>query len=215
MDAGFTAVIEQLVARRGKEVLLDNAKAKALLSDYTRGEYKRESKLFREALEAGVAGAINGAAEAELPCVKLLLSKRLQGDDYLAPDAADEIVRLFAKVLRGDDSPVQKEEPLLKARIKRVKRILLTGLSLFFCAVFSYYYWTVFVEAHYILAGIVFAAFCIFSLISIFDDGDDWVILEAVLIYMALALALLYGVGWIIGCVESWWNNINIGGLVP
>jgi hypothetical protein len=58
MDAAFITIVQKLVSEQGKEALLNAARCKALLADYTRGEYKKESRLLLQALEAGVAKAI-------------------------------------------------------------------------------------------------------------------------------------------------------------
>jgi len=54
MDPDFIAILQKLIAEQGKEILLNTAKCKAFLSDYTRGEYKKESRLLLQVLDAGV-----------------------------------------------------------------------------------------------------------------------------------------------------------------
>jgi hypothetical protein len=58
--------LKQLISEQGKEALLNLTKCKAFLSDYTRGEYKKESRLLLQALEVGVQKAIDATGELEL-----------------------------------------------------------------------------------------------------------------------------------------------------
>ncbi|GHU76336.1 hypothetical protein FACS189461_3790 [Spirochaetia bacterium] len=62
MDKAFIAIVQKLVTEQGKETLLNAAKCKGLLADYTANEYKKESRLLLQAVEAGVAKAIDGGA---------------------------------------------------------------------------------------------------------------------------------------------------------
>ncbi|WP_461256477.1 formylglycine-generating enzyme family protein [Treponema sp. R80B11-R83G3] len=90
MDPKFTAILQKLVVEHGKETLLNAAKCKEALSDYTCGEYKEESRLLFLALEAGVQNAIDTAENIAF-CKEQQI--RLFAD----------IVNMLVIVLRGGD----------------------------------------------------------------------------------------------------------------
>jgi len=46
MDSTFIDILKKLIAEQGKEALLNPGKSKALLADYARGEYKKESRFL-------------------------------------------------------------------------------------------------------------------------------------------------------------------------
>ena len=61
MEQGFIDILQKLIAEQGKEILLNASKCKALLADYTKNEYKKESRLLLQALDAGAqAVALTG-----------------------------------------------------------------------------------------------------------------------------------------------------------
>jgi hypothetical protein len=109
MNIEFTAIIQTLVAEQGKGALFSAAKCKAMLADYTRNEYKKESRLLVQAVEAGVAKAI--AETQELEICKLQQAKLLQDDYSLAPDMAVDVVDMLAAVL----APPQTREAAVAA----------------------------------------------------------------------------------------------------
>jgi len=99
MDCEFTAILKKLANEQGKEVLLTPAKYKAFLSDYTCGEYKKESRLVLQALEAGVQKAIDAAEDIEI-CRKQQI-RTLREEYFLAQEVAADVVNTLALVLRG------------------------------------------------------------------------------------------------------------------
>ena len=66
MDSGFINILQKLVDEQGKSALTDAKKCKALLADYTKGEYKKECRLILIAVEAEMAKVIDGADELDL-----------------------------------------------------------------------------------------------------------------------------------------------------
>ena len=72
MDNGFIDILKQLVKEQGSAALTDARKCKAFLADYTKGEYKKESRLILLAVEAGMSKVIDGADELE-PCKKAFI----------------------------------------------------------------------------------------------------------------------------------------------
>ncbi|MDR1912336.1 MAG: hypothetical protein LBQ52_08350 [Helicobacteraceae bacterium] len=61
MDANFVSILERLVNEQGKEAPINAAKAKALLGDYSKNEFKKERHLLLIAIEAGAAQEIANA----------------------------------------------------------------------------------------------------------------------------------------------------------
>jgi len=111
MDPEFIAILKKLIAEQGKETLLNATKCKALLSDYTRNEYKKESRLLLQALDAGVQKVID---KAENIAICKLQQIRVLSEEYsLAEERATEVVDTLALILRGDKSrtEIQKEKP--------------------------------------------------------------------------------------------------------
>jgi tetratricopeptide (TPR) repeat protein len=101
MDLEFIAILQKLITEQGKETLLNTAKCKALLSDYTRNEYKKESRLLLQALDAGVQKAIDKAENITI-CRKQQI-RQLHEEYGLDEKVAADVVDTLALVLRGDD----------------------------------------------------------------------------------------------------------------
>jgi uncharacterized membrane protein YhaH (DUF805 family) len=104
MDSQFTAIIQRLAAERGKETLFRVAQCKSLLADYTRGEYNKESRVFLQAVDAGIPKIL--AETTELESCKDRMVQRLQDDYFLSREAAWDVVALLALVLRNDTSGI-------------------------------------------------------------------------------------------------------------
>jgi ribosomal protein L40E len=100
MNAEFSAVIQQLIAEQSKDVLLNAAKCKAFLADYTRGDHKKETRLLLQVIEAGMAKELEDAEE--LAICKAKLVRNLQDDFFIAENAATDVINMLAFVLRGD-----------------------------------------------------------------------------------------------------------------
>jgi uncharacterized protein with PIN domain len=106
MNTEFIDILKKLVAEQGKEALLNPAKCKAFLADYTHGEYKKESRLLLQSLDAGVQKAIDTTNELEI--CKKQQTRVLQEEYFLASETAADVVETLALVLREDK---QKEKP--------------------------------------------------------------------------------------------------------
>ena len=109
MEQGFITILKQLIDERGKEALLNTSNCKALLADYTKNEYKKESRLLLNALEAGTQKAID--ASTELPMCKKQQIRLLCEDYSLAENMATDVVDTLVFVLRGDGSKMKAEAP--------------------------------------------------------------------------------------------------------
>jgi ribosomal protein L40E len=119
MNAEFTAIIQQLIAEQGKDVLFNAAKCKAFLADYTRGDYKKETRLLLQVVEAGMAKELADAKE--LAICKKKLARDLRDDFFIAEDAAADVVSLLAFALRGDTAKLTVRNPEKPAPQTKVK----------------------------------------------------------------------------------------------
>ncbi|MDR0665730.1 MAG: RDD family protein [Helicobacteraceae bacterium] len=102
MDSGFISITQRLVSEQGKNALLDPKQCKAHLSDYAKGEFKKERHLLMVAIEAGAAKEIVNASD--LATCKKIQARFLKDERFIDETAACEIVDLLAFVLRGDNS---------------------------------------------------------------------------------------------------------------
>jgi two-component system, chemotaxis family, chemotaxis protein CheY len=100
MEQGFIDILKQLVKEQGNAALTEARKCKALLADYSKNEYKKESKWLIGAVESGVAKAIDGADD--LAACKKAQIRELEEENGLSPAVAADIVNALALVLRGD-----------------------------------------------------------------------------------------------------------------
>ncbi|MDR1903388.1 MAG: tetratricopeptide repeat protein [Treponema sp.] len=106
MNAQFTTIIQTLIAEQGKEALINSAKCKAFLADYTRSEFTKERRLLLQVVEAGTAKVIAETSDMEL--CKKQQARYLQEELFLAPEIATDVVDMLAFVLRGDTSGTQR-----------------------------------------------------------------------------------------------------------
>jgi hypothetical protein len=110
MDNVFITIIQTLIAERGKDALLDVAKAKSLLADYARGEFPKERRLLLQTLEAGVGKAIDGAQDLQI--CKRQQVRMLTDEHFLAEPMAADVVNMLAFVLRGDIAKKPVKQPV-------------------------------------------------------------------------------------------------------
>jgi len=112
MNFNFITIIQKLAAEQGKETLLNPAKCKAFLADYTRGEYKKESRLLLQALEAGIPKAIDSADDLE-NCKKQQV-EILKDEYFLTEETACDVVNLLTLILR------KKKQKFMQEMQKRI-----------------------------------------------------------------------------------------------
>jgi tetratricopeptide (TPR) repeat protein len=106
MNSMFVDILKKLTAEQGKEALLNPSKCKAFLADYTKGEYKKESRLLLQALDAGVQKEIDTTAELEL-CKRQqvrVLHEEYGMDQEIAVDVVDTLV-LVLKEKQESETP--------------------------------------------------------------------------------------------------------------
>ena len=109
MDKAFIDILQSLISEQGKEALLNQSKCKAFLADYTRGEYKRESRLLLQAVEVGAQKAIDAASDIAL--CKQQQTQVLREEFSLTEEVAADVVDTLALVLRGEKIVPRAEAP--------------------------------------------------------------------------------------------------------
>jgi len=102
MDQAFIDILKQLVKEQGNTALTDAKKCKALLADYTRNEYKKQSRLLILTVEEGLSKVIEGAENISA-CKKAQI-KELEEEHGINSAFAADIVDALAFILRGDTS---------------------------------------------------------------------------------------------------------------
>ena len=127
MERGFVDILEKLIAKQGKEVLLNISNFKAILADYRRNDYKKESRFLLLALEAGVHKEIN--ASNDLPLCKKQQIRLLHEDYGLTEEIAVYVVDLLALILRGDTSKSSTGIPSKIGIKEEKKRIELSCIN--------------------------------------------------------------------------------------
>jgi len=115
MDKGFIDVIQLMVKEQGKEVLV-NGRAQKFLTDYCRGQFKKEAAVFRQILDAKCGEHINNADN--VPERKLQLAARLEDDNALSPKATVDYLDLLGLILKGDTSRIAKTSEEQKAEVE-------------------------------------------------------------------------------------------------
>jgi formylglycine-generating enzyme required for sulfatase activity len=127
MEQGFVNILKKLIAEQGKETLLNVSKCKAFLADYTKNEYKKESRLLLQALDVGVQRAIDTTEEPDI-CKKQQI--RLLHEDYgLDERTAADIVDTLVLILRRDAvstelliEPADSINQQLEEKLKKTSR---------------------------------------------------------------------------------------------
>jgi hypothetical protein len=109
MNAEFTSIIQTLIAERGKDAVINPAKCKMSLPDYTKGEYAKERRHLLTEVETGAAREI--AAAANLDICKKQQIRHLKEDLFMAEDVAADAIDLLAFVLRRDTGRTILETP--------------------------------------------------------------------------------------------------------
>jgi uncharacterized protein YgiM (DUF1202 family) len=117
MEQGFVDVLKKLADEQGKDIFLNANKFKGLLSDYTKNEYKKESRLVVQVYTAEVANAILNADDL-VACKKAQIVL-LHEEHFLSNDVAADLVDVFAFVIRGDTS--KSVYPMAKVEVPEQK----------------------------------------------------------------------------------------------
>jgi len=99
IDAEFESIIKKMANEMGKTIFAES-KFKALIKDYTRNEFKKESSLLLTVIDAGCVKYINEAKN--LAECKQALMKRLEDDYSLSTSKSAEMLDMLFLILRGE-----------------------------------------------------------------------------------------------------------------
>jgi uncharacterized protein YraI len=100
LEQAFIDILKQLVKDQSSAALMDAKKCKALLADYTRNEYRKQSRLLMLTVEEGVSKAVEGAED--LAACKKAKIRELEEDYGISSAFTADVVNALALVLRGD-----------------------------------------------------------------------------------------------------------------
>lgn len=99
LDAGFVEIIQKIAAEKGKDFFLETRKMKALLIDYTKNEFKKETSLLSAILDINAVKYIN--ITENLPECKQTLINQMEENYNYSPKKSAEMLDLLFFVLRG------------------------------------------------------------------------------------------------------------------
>jgi len=106
MNPEFAAILQKLAAEHGKGTMLNSEKCKAFLSDYTHGEYEKESRILLRLLDDRIPEGAN--IENIIPFFDHQRLKIVEEERYLLEDFITEVADALVMVLREDSSSVPK-----------------------------------------------------------------------------------------------------------
>lgn len=99
IDQAFFAIVQRISAERGAGVLENVRLCRGLLQDYAGGGYKKESRLFLQALEAGCAVEILRDQDPDITRPRLI--HKLHEDFYINREAAEAVVHLLYTLINN------------------------------------------------------------------------------------------------------------------
>jgi formylglycine-generating enzyme required for sulfatase activity len=107
MNASFQSILSQIIWEQGVAILESPAKCNGLLQDYTQGQFKKESRLLLQALEAGAYKELLQSKYRETGKQKLI--RKLQDEYGIAKKAAEETLTVLVSVLEDRDYKASDE----------------------------------------------------------------------------------------------------------
>jgi|GEM_PF-2559951 len=110
MDQGFIDILKIIIKEHGIEAIVDAGKCKAFLADYTKGEFKKESRLLQQALDAKVQKAIHKAQDNDIESCRKVQIRILHEEHNMVETRAKTVVDLLVYVLKG----IEKEKNCCK-----------------------------------------------------------------------------------------------------
>jgi hypothetical protein len=99
MDKGFIDLTKKMVKDRGIDILNDARITKALLMDYSHGEYKKEINLLIKIIELGFPKRVKEADNIKI--IKIILSRELTEDLFIMENMSSSIVSLLISLIRN------------------------------------------------------------------------------------------------------------------
>jgi len=106
MNKEFIAILKKLISEQGREILFNPNKCKSFLNDYTHNEYKKESRLLLQALEAGFPKAIDSADDIT-NCKKLQI-KILSEEYFIKEEISSGVFDMLYDILKIEEKKEKK-----------------------------------------------------------------------------------------------------------
>ena len=123
MDQGYIDILKTIVQEQGKEIFNEISKSKALLTDYTKSEFKKENRIFLQVLDAKIPKIIEKEQDINISFKK---SVSLLIEDYgIGEVIAEDIVSTLICVLKGIS--IQNNEETKQVKIKNQSKIKKTS----------------------------------------------------------------------------------------
>ncbi|GHT56740.1 hypothetical protein FACS1894109_06670 [Spirochaetia bacterium] len=151
MAESFQDVLGKLIKEHGMALLDNSARCNALLQDYTQGQFKKETRLLLQALEAGYYKELKNTQDPEIARQKLI--QKFQDEYGSSEKSAEETISLLMRILNIPDKTNQRkiaeqEQPTVArpnaAPVQQKKKpiarnvIIAVGVILAIVGVFAY-----------------------------------------------------------------------------
>ncbi|GHT56735.1 hypothetical protein FACS1894109_06650 [Spirochaetia bacterium] len=108
MAESFQDVLGKLIKEHGMALLDNSARCNALLQDYTQGQFKKETRLLLQALEAGYYKELKNTQDPEITKQKMI--QKFQDEYGSSEESADETICLLMRVLEIPVPPEYAEK---------------------------------------------------------------------------------------------------------
>jgi ribosomal protein L40E len=118
MNKYFIELTQKMVKERGKNVLNDKKIAKALLLDYSHGEYKNEINLLVKTIELGFPKRIKETNDVDI--IRLILSRQLVEENFIMEKIAVSTVSLLINLIMDDRCSNEIKEEKIKKIDKEI-----------------------------------------------------------------------------------------------
>ena len=111
MNTNLLAIVKQIIAEQGEDILDSPQRLKAFFSDLARDEPKPHKNAFIKCVEMKFPQILKNASVTERGECKKVLAKRLHEEEALILELCEETVELLAAVLFGETP----QEPVAKS----------------------------------------------------------------------------------------------------
>ena len=115
MNTNLLAIVKQIIAEQGEDILDSPQRLKAFFSDLARDEPKPHKNAFIKCVEMKFPQILKNASVTERGECKKVLAKRLHEEEALILELCEETVELLAAVLFGETP----QEPVAKFAAER------------------------------------------------------------------------------------------------
>jgi hypothetical protein len=103
MNANLLAIVKQIVAEQGENILSEPRRVTAFFADLAKDEPKAQKYAFVKCLEHKSAQLLKNAAEPDREACKQQLAQKMYDEEGLDPGLCKETIELLAAVLFGDE----------------------------------------------------------------------------------------------------------------